>query len=122
MVQRNIWDMVDKMLARIEALEKKSKGQWISVTREDGKEKRFRVDGVYDVRFSPNDILICLSDIGWKETLFFSLPTSNIRNAQEGDSWDWDVVAREELEKLRIKLQAVTENHQREDIKKDGSV
>jgi len=84
------------------------KKKWISVIRKDGTEKRFRMDRVFDIGFSSNNITICLADLGWKKELFFSLPTSSIRNAKEGDQWGWDVVTKEELKKLRAKLQAIT--------------
>lgn len=123
MVERNIWDMIDKILGRIKALEEKSERQWISVMREDGEEKRFRTDKIIEVKFGLDDILIHLADIGWEDSiLFITLPASGITNAKDGDVWDMNIVTKEELEKLRIELQAVTENHQREDIKKDGSL
>lgn len=71
-------------------------------------EIKFRRDGIYDIRLNPNDISIHLADIGWSGNLFFSLPTDNWKNAKEGAFWDADIVTREELEKLRIELQTVT--------------
>lgn len=84
------------------------KDKWISVIREDFKEKRFRADRIFDMRLGLNDILICLADMGWKHMIYFSLATSEVRNAKEGDHWDWEIVTKEELEKLRIELEAIT--------------
>jgi len=82
--------------------------KWISVIRDDGKEVKFRINKIYGAKFGSNDIHVFLADIGWKDNFFFSLPTPSCKNAEEGDFNEWDIVTKEELEKLRIELQNIT--------------
>lgn len=91
--------------------------KWISVIREDGKEKRFRADKIYGCEFGSDVISVLLAGIGWKDSFHFSLPspeTNGIRNAEDGDAWDIDIITKEELEKLRIELSGVTQRKQNE--------
>ena len=84
--------------------------KWVSVIREDGAEVRFGTTGIYYVRFKPNSIWIRLVDIGFSGSYWFGLPTSRVKNAKDGDFWDMQIVTREELEKLRVELQAISIN------------
>jgi len=63
---------------------------------------------MYSVQFGPTDILICLADVGWENSLYFSLRTQQIKDAAQGDPWEINIVEPEELEKLRIELQEIS--------------